>query len=207
MLIHRTTKIVLRSLWVQGYTAWFVLVLSHPAAFPVGTGIYREWFIINDKFVCVPCGYRDIPKLLSRQIVYQKRSLWVQGYTAFPLAEHAIKHAFPVGTGIYRKKLKWQLIQLCVPCGYRDIPLFQQYVVVSLVRSLWVQGYTACPQLIFLVLTAFPVGTGIYRNPESNRAFWRSVPCGYRDIPIRDMFQDCYMKRSLWVQGYTCFNI
>ena len=50
---------------------------------------------------------------------------------------------------------------------------------------------------------AFPVGTGIYRRSEGNLISMKSVPCGYRDIPIQHKNGNIADKRSLWVQGYT----
>ena len=50
-------------------------------------------------------------------------------------------------------------------------------------RSLWVQGYTESVNFMQGVETAFPVGTGIYRDLKR---------------PTITL-----LVRSLWVQGYT----
>ncbi len=53
---------------------------------------------------------------------------------------------------------------------------------------------------------AFPVGTGIYRNPRPAKTGDISVPCGYRDIPASLSPALATSMRSLWVQGYTALG-
>ena len=53
----------------------------------------------------------------------------------------------------------------------------------TVMRSLWVQGYTVVPAIRRCVISAFPVGTGIYRLPSIDFPCFNCVPCGYRDIP------------------------
>ena len=72
-------------------------------------------------------------------------------------------------------------------------------------RSLWVQGYTVGCNNFLSIIQAFPVGTGIYRQSESNEEINLSVPCGYRDIPNSFERANRANRRSLWVQGYTDF--
>ena len=98
--LHKTTR---RSLWVQGYTAKYDIVLVFSLAFPVGTGIYRFKLLSNRPKLCVPCGYRDIPFIDKIKNNDKKRSLWVQGYTDFWDLIKSLWNAFPVGTGIYRQ--------------------------------------------------------------------------------------------------------
>ena len=131
----------------------------------MGTGIYR---LIVRKMISitrVPCGYRDIPHMLAVGFTPNRRSLWVQGYTA------CYELLYPP--------------ELRVPCGYRDIPVTTLIIKVFYLRSLWVQGYTGKPMDINSFDIAFPVGTGIYRFIH----WWikrnARVPCGYRDIPKR----------------------
>ena len=111
------------------------------------------------------------------------RSLWVQGYTANAVKAGIAKIAFPVGTGIYRGNGVLVGADGSVPCGYRDIPHTSFGLGSYLMRSLWVQGYTAAPFLFLPPLMAFPVGTGIYRTFLKILTVINCVPCGYRDIP------------------------
>ena len=70
-------------------------------------------------------------------------------------------------------------------------------------RCLWVQGYTDSANELRYVSNAFPVGTGIYRWVTQTVLLFKCVPCGYRDIPDNTKSVTMYIKRSLWVQGYT----
>ena len=88
-----------------------------------------------------------------------------------------------MGTGIYRLVDEGSKLIKCVPCGYRDIPIFFTFFSIGFQRSLWVQGYTGFETIKKEFDPAFPVGTGIYRlflSQSTNE-----------------------LKRSLWVQGYT----
>ena len=96
---------ILRSLWVQGYTDVYLVSSGYFNAFPVGTGIYRIYLCIGSICNSVPCGYRDIPSFCDFSSIFLTRSLWVQGYTVFLLTHVQLSHAFPVGTGIYRQKI------------------------------------------------------------------------------------------------------
>ena len=173
----------MRSLWVQGYTDLDLFTISNISAFPVGTGIYRQIWQINMVVLCVPCGYRDIPAIPMYRPTLIRRSLWVQGYTAFWTHPILCSIAFPVGTGIYRIKVKYFREGISVPCGYRDIPRINYLSVGNVLRSLWVQGYTDNWPNAWWRMRAFPVGTGIYRWESSLGMVSPRVPCGYRDIP------------------------
>ena len=153
-----------RSLWVQGYTELDYIYLNSVHAFPVGTGIYRKSKNLSIGGISVPCGYRDIPKLKLILQIHMKRSLWVQGYTIIKSFFYLFIIAFPVGTGIYRAKNRSVWLQVSVPCGYRDIPPLISGELISVPRSLWVQGYTDFKKEQKESIKAFPVGTGIYRK-------------------------------------------
>ena len=133
----------------------------------------------------------------------QMRSLWVQGYTVMIRYSMDGLTAFPVGTGIYRLINDYITITIRVPCGYRDIPRFFINNILTPKRSLWVQGYTNPAEKVVIYPLAFPVGTGIYRMWWAKYRPQKSVPCGYRDIPIFKIYLITYLMRSLWVQGYT----
>ena len=149
----------------------------------MGTGIYRSSASCKQALISVPCGYRDIPHPFTLATNGITRSLWVQGYTALINGSIYVKGAFPVGTGIYRYGVCSCNASRCVPCGYRDIPIFFTFFSIGFQRSLWVQGYTGFETIKKEFDPAFPVGTGIYRlflSQSTNE-----------------------LKRSLWVQGYT----
>ena len=112
-------------------------------------------------------------------------------------------YAFPVGTGIYRNLTLMLRGGFSVPCGYRDIPRFGNAILLSMMRSLWVQGYTVILGVYSTDELAFPVGTGIYRRSSSIALASSGVPCGYRDIPRANFAIYRIVWRSLWVQGYT----
>ena len=88
-----------------------------------------------------------------------------------------------MGTGIYRQIKRHRGVTYGVPCGYRDIPQQTNVLMKIQKRSLWVQGYTESVNFMQGVETAFPVGTGIYRDLKR---------------PTITL-----LVRSLWVQGYT----
>ena len=53
----------------------------------------------------------------------------------------------------------------------------------------------------YVIISMFPVCTGINRTAGNNGNAWRYVPCMHRDKPIKSMISENRLKCSLYAQG------